>query len=36
VRVSADREFALEMDGEVVAATEAVFRLIPARVRCCR
>jgi diacylglycerol kinase family enzyme len=27
VRVSADREFALEMDGEVVAATEAVFRM---------
>lgn len=36
VSVAADRIFALEMDGEIVGATKAVFRIIPQAVRCCR
>lgn len=34
--VRGDQIFALEMDGEVVRATNAIFRIIPKAVRCCR
>lgn len=33
--VSSERPFALEMDGEVVQARQAEFKLLPKRVRCC-
>ena len=36
VSVAADGTFALEMDGEVVRAASATFRILPQAVRCCR
>jgi diacylglycerol kinase family enzyme len=33
--VSSEQPFALEMDGEVVQAKQAEFRLLPKQVRCC-
>ena len=36
VSVEGDRDFALEMDGEVVRARRAEFTVLPGKIRCCR
>jgi diacylglycerol kinase (ATP) len=36
ISVKSDRSFALELDGEVVEASSAEFKILPRAVRCCR